>query len=207
MDEKDIETGDAIDATIQEHLAGCDEVLMLLSPAALESAWVLIEIGGAKALGKRLVPILLHVGINELPGPLGAGHARDLNEIDKYYEEIERRGHSPVGVAPAAGEDEESSLPRGPRSARIFNVGDRVRLPRRKPQNTYDRLGKDVGWTDEMDQYLGEPATIEFATADAGRAMLDVDNGAWVWLMDWFESTGESENPPGDVASRDGKGD
>jgi len=70
LDEKDIETGASIDEVIGDHLKDCDDCLMLLSPSALNSHWVLIEIGGAKALGKRLIPVLLHVGANEIPAPL-----------------------------------------------------------------------------------------------------------------------------------------
>jgi TIR domain len=76
LDEKDIETGDSFDDSIQEQLRESDELLMLLSPAALQSTWVVMEIGGAKVLGKRLIPILLHVGVNEMPSPL-TKHASD----------------------------------------------------------------------------------------------------------------------------------
>jgi hypothetical protein len=69
LDEKDIETGESIDETISVHLKDCDECLLLLSPASLKSHWVLIEIGGAKALGKRLVP-MLHIGVNDMPSTL-----------------------------------------------------------------------------------------------------------------------------------------
>jgi hypothetical protein len=91
LDEKDIETGDSIDEEIQKHLAECDELLMLLSPAAIKSHWVLVEIGGARALKKRLVPIMLHIGPNDLPAPISKGLARDLNDIEKYYAEVKAR--------------------------------------------------------------------------------------------------------------------
>lgn len=115
LDEKDIETGESIDDSIQEHLRTCDEVLMLLSPAALESHWVLVEIGGAKALNKRLIPILVHVGPNELPQPIAKGLARDLNDVEKYFDEVEQRARlsSPVLVAELDSTDDYEGLDLG----------------------------------------------------------------------------------------------
>jgi hypothetical protein len=51
----------------------------------------MIEVGGAMALNKRLIPILLHVGPNELPDALGNGMARDINDIERYYAEVKAR--------------------------------------------------------------------------------------------------------------------
>ena len=70
LDEKDIETGESIDESISVHLKDSDELLVLLSPASVKSDWVLVEVGGAKALGKRLVPILFYLGANEIPSPI-----------------------------------------------------------------------------------------------------------------------------------------
>jgi hypothetical protein len=217
LDEKDIETGDGIDEAIQKHLAECDELLMLLSPAALDSAWVLMEIGGAKALGKRLVPILVHVGANDLPDPLSTGLARDLNEIENYYGEVQKRagqqGAPKGGKPPAAAGDgtAEDSAPvkrkkgakgtgarraleqekrpaRGvTRAPKTFETGERVRLPAVRPKMTYTRDGRDVGWSESMDQYLGRLAKIT-KTAAEGWVRVDIDDEAWVWLMDWLEA-------------------
>lgn len=183
LDEKDIETGDVIDETIQEHLSNCDELLMLLSPAALESSWVLIEIGGAKVLRKKLIPILVHVGANDLPPPLAAGLARDLNEIDNYLEEVERRSK---GIEPVAGDEAKPAEARASRRAKQFRVGDRVRLPRVVPTHTLDRNGNPVSFNRHMENFLGMSAEIE-QVMDDGWTRIDLDNGDWVWLMDWLE--------------------
>src|ERR1044072_8672601 len=91
LDEKDIGTGESIDDAIGQHLLESDELLIIISPASLSSQWVFVEIGGAKALGKRLVPILFHVGANELPPLLSRFLARDLNDIQTYYDEAKNR--------------------------------------------------------------------------------------------------------------------
>src|SRR6267378_5040048 len=88
LDEKDIKTGDSIDASIQEHLKDSDHLLIIISPVSLKSHWVFIEIGSAKALGKRIVPILFHIEPNEVPNAISQLLARDINDIDIYYKEL-----------------------------------------------------------------------------------------------------------------------
>src|SRR5262249_6869733 len=67
LDTRDLQTGQRIDESVQTHLIDCDDFLILLSPASLNSHWVLVELGGALSLRKRVVPILLYVGVNETP--------------------------------------------------------------------------------------------------------------------------------------------
>ena len=78
IDEKDIETGQSIDSAIKKHLTEADDFVLLLSPASLKSEWVLLELGGAMALGKNIVPILMYVGANELPKAITLRLARDI---------------------------------------------------------------------------------------------------------------------------------
>lgn len=191
LDEKDIETGDSIDDKIQEELSDSDELLMLLSPASLKSSWVLIEIGGARALRKRLVPILLHVGPNDLPPPLATGLARDLNDIQRYYDEVEARSRKPKETQQELTTEElraaEKTTSRATR-ARSYDVGERVQLPRVEPDSTYARSGTDVGWNPDMDDFLGLTAMVtEIDEEEPDVVRVDVDNGKWYWLMDWLK--------------------
>jgi TIR domain/Mind bomb SH3 repeat domain len=195
LDEKDIQTGDSIDDSIQEHLAESDEVLMLLSPTALDSHWVLLEIGGARALGKRLVPVLLHVGANELPAPLAKGLARDLNDIERYYEEIERRAAGEEVITPTELEVEGSGAAtrrrRGQRRQRnSYKVGDRVKIPEEPQPDFTTNAGLTVGWEEGMTRYAGRVGTV--VTVDDDRTVnLDVDDEEWWWAMDWLEPVSE----------------
>src|SRR5437016_2873508 len=91
LDEKDIATGESIDSEVHNHLQDCDDFLLLLSPDSLKSHWVLVELGGALALKKRIVIILLHLGANDIPPPISKFLARDINDVEKYYEEIRKR--------------------------------------------------------------------------------------------------------------------
>ena len=92
LDEKDIKTGDSIDTAIQRHLKDSEHLLILVSPASITSHWVFIELGGAKALGKRVVPILFHVGANEVPAAIAQLLARDINDFDRYVDELASNG-------------------------------------------------------------------------------------------------------------------
>jgi hypothetical protein len=183
LDEKDIETGESIDDSVQKHLEECDELLMLLSPAALASHWVLLEIGGAKALDKRLVPILLHVGPNDLPAPLSKGLARDLNDVEKYYEEVKKRSAGSIkpSTRPRTRKPKTAAAEAAATRRRTFNVGDLVRIPER-PQPDSPVLN----WAPEMTAHVGKTATVTVVDNDR-TVKLDVSD-RWWWAMDWLEA-------------------
>ena len=182
LDEKDIETGESIDESISAHLKECDECLILLSPSSLNSQWVLIEIGGAKALGKRLVPILLHIGVNDMPSPISKHLARDINEIEKYYEEVQSRlaGHVPPTRRLVTRRARPVPVPR----VKSFKAGDRVRLPSFRPRFVM-RGDVSIDWTDDMDEFLGEEAVI-VEVDDDRTALLDVDDAENWWAFEWL---------------------
>ena len=96
LDSHDIETGDEFDDVIRDALLGCDELLVLFTPAALERPYVWVEIGVAWSQGKRIVGILHGMTTSDLashdgtPAFLKGIHLRDINELDDYLEEVER---------------------------------------------------------------------------------------------------------------------
>lgn len=188
LDEKDIETGASIDDEIGKHLRECDELLLLLSPSALQSHWVLIEVGGAKALGKRLVPILLHIGANEMPAPISKHLARDVNEIEKYYDEV---GQRIVGRAIPARAPE----PRPPRTRRRpprnYAIGSKVRIVPARPPDVA-RPEYFIAWKAEMDAFLGKTATATLIDRD-NSMRLDIDQGANWWAFEWVSPAAEVE--------------
>ena len=75
-----------------KNLKNCNDLLFLLSPSSLKSEWVLVELGGALALEKNIIPILLYVGVNEIPSMISLKLARDINDIDGYLT-LESRFH------------------------------------------------------------------------------------------------------------------
>jgi hypothetical protein len=181
LDEKDIETGASIDVSIQEHLRDSDDCLILLSPASVSSHWVLIELGGALALQKRVVPILLHIGTNEVPQPISKHLARDLNEIEKYYAEVDRRLKGERVPSRPVVESRKAKSPR-----RSLAVGTRVRIVDKEPAllSEAERL---IGWTSEMNAYLGRIAkVVSVDLAPPVTATLDIDEGDFIWSFEWL---------------------
>jgi hypothetical protein len=184
LDEKDIKTGDSIDGSIQDHLKDSDHLLIIISPASLKSHWVFIEIGSAKALGKRIVPVLFHVEPNEVPSAISQLLARDINDIDLYYREL-----SPTKSKPPKRHDRPIrrkkivSKPRVADSVQ-FKVADKIRLAQVE-HLTDDDKDRTPKWVQTMDKYSGAFGTItEIKTPD--NVKLSVDDGQFWWSTRWF---------------------
>jgi hypothetical protein len=184
LDEKDIETGESIDHSIKKHLTDSDHFLLLLSPASVKSEWVLIELGGALALGKIIIPVLLYVGANEIPKAISLKLARDINEIEKYYDELRRK----IGIAvskPKPSYKEPRKILSEPR----FKIGDKIKIVPQKP-TTFSSTASRVGWIDSMNSYVGFPASItKVATGPSSEDfvyLLDLDQGNHAWATEWL---------------------
>lgn len=91
-DDRDIEGGDSIPDVIKQNLRECRELLVLLTPQSLNREWVLLEIGMADILGKRIIPILYHVDLEQIPGILSDRRTYHLSDLDAYLIELEQRG-------------------------------------------------------------------------------------------------------------------
>jgi hypothetical protein len=96
LDAYDIETGDDIESRISEGLRTCDELLVLLTPMSHRRAWLWMELGAARLSGKRVSVILCAIAVEDLDREYGAGLllrqlSRNLNDIDVYFNELNRR--------------------------------------------------------------------------------------------------------------------
>src|SRR5437667_5214893 len=60
QDRKRINLGDNFKATISRGLQQATDLVLIASPASMESPWVFFEVGQAIALRCRIVPLLLH---------------------------------------------------------------------------------------------------------------------------------------------------
>lgn len=178
LDEKDFDTGASIDEQIRENLSSTDDFLILLTPASVGSEWVLIELGGALALKKNIIPIMLYVGVNDLPKAIALKLARAITDIDKYYAEVASRlGKAPPRTRTTA---QRGQAPKAPR----FQIGDRIAIVNKRPKDD-----AYAGWVGDMDEFLGERATITDALQlDPAFTVyrLDVDSGEWLWLGNWL---------------------
>lgn len=189
LDDKDLVTGDDFDERIRANLRQSDEMLLLISNAALRSYWVMMEFGAARALGMRPALILVGVSPNELPDPINRHLARDVNQIDRYYDELRRRLKSAHPDVPEESTQREESLitrlPAPQTESRSVAVGDRISISE-KP------IDPD-GWpvlSDTMRQYLGFTSKIT-AVADAAPGQdrtffLEVDSETFYWAERWL---------------------
>lgn len=91
LDEKDIEGGDLISEIIREKIRKCDEFLVLLSKYSINRTWVLVEIGAAWVLGKRIIANTDKVSPDEMPEIITPYKAIDLNNFDDYIAQITSR--------------------------------------------------------------------------------------------------------------------
>jgi hypothetical protein len=184
LDEKDIETGESIDDSIHAHLEDSDDFLLLLSPDSVKSQWVLIELGGALALKKRIVIALLYLGANDIPQPISRYLARDINDIERYYDEV-RKVLS--GKKPKVTRKKRVRRATG-KPSKPFARGDVVRIIS-TPQHKTTHL---VGWDPDgnMDKFCGTLAKIVSVDEDVKAAKIDEDGGKWVWALEWLTYEG-----------------
>jgi hypothetical protein len=88
LDRKDIDWGDDLLDRITEGLSECSTVIVILSPASSKSQWVSFEVGHATALGKKVLPFLVHPSM-EVPGFIKGLHYKTrLADIRNYFESV-----------------------------------------------------------------------------------------------------------------------
>ncbi|MDT0608026.1 toll/interleukin-1 receptor domain-containing protein [Croceitalea rosinachiae] len=188
LDEKDISTGKAIDDSINDHLGDSDDFVILLSEASLKSAWVLVELGGAIALKKNIIPILLFIGVNEIPDVISKYLARDLNDIDKYYGEVGKKLKGQI--------IKRKPIKKPKVEQQSILIGQRVKIVDNPNRSVIDL----VDWNDqEMDNYLGLTAKV-VEVNPLGRNgeklsntfKLDIDKGEFYWRTDWLIALAEN---------------
>ncbi len=191
LDEKDIKTGESIDASIQANLKNSDHLLLLLSPASLTSQWVFIELGGAKALGKHIVPVLFHVAGNEVPHAISQLLARDINEIDKYFAELKKlqalSKSAPEKVAAAEAKTESAAKKAVKSSKKTFNgfkVGEKVRVAQVEHLTDEDKA-LSPKWVKSMDKFSGVITRIT-AFSPRGFAYLEASGEQFRWNTEWI---------------------
>jgi hypothetical protein len=88
LDRKDIRWGDKVVEAISESMRSSSDVVVVISPASLKSQWVAFEIGQAKALGKRLLPLLTHASLDVPDFLRGIHYVSSLAELKRHFGEV-----------------------------------------------------------------------------------------------------------------------
>ncbi|HEV7747163.1 MAG TPA: toll/interleukin-1 receptor domain-containing protein [Pyrinomonadaceae bacterium] len=179
LDEKDLRTGESIDSKIQKHLKTSDDVLLLISPQSLKSQWVFIELGAAQALGKNIIPIFFHVAANQIPHAISLRLGRDINEIERYFEELQSR-------AASVSHGRKPRLTKRPKLTprTTLKVGDKVTVVNFSLLTEADRY-QEPFWVSEMNKYSGRTGRIS-GFDELGWPELDIDVEKHAWHPTWL---------------------
>ncbi len=97
LDNENIDSGDDFEEKLIVAARQCDELLVLLTPTALERKYIWMEIGMFVGARKRVVSVLYGVepedlrGDPQLPVTLKRLQWVDINEIDAYFRQLRGR--------------------------------------------------------------------------------------------------------------------
>lgn len=97
LDQGCIDIGDDFEKVILKELRKAKEVIVLLTPWALERPYVWMEIGAAWGLGIRVIGVLHGISFNDLnengsnPILLKKSNLIQLNDLDKYLDQVQSR--------------------------------------------------------------------------------------------------------------------
>ena len=90
-DDRDIEGGDSIPDVILSEIRICDEIVVLLTPESVQRQWVLVEIGIAIGVERRIIPLIYHIDTEQIPDIIKSSRGFDLNDLDDYLTDLSKR--------------------------------------------------------------------------------------------------------------------
>ncbi len=67
---------------VREQIRGADAMLILVTPAALNSAWTMAELGMAEGFERVILPVTAGLKPSRLPAPLQTYQAIPFDEVD-----------------------------------------------------------------------------------------------------------------------------
>ena len=95
QDDRNIRGGDNIPDAILNAITDSSELAVLFTPQSVERLWVTQEIGIAKGVRVRIVPLLHHVTPEQLPPNLRNDRAYHLDELHEYLADLADRVQEP----------------------------------------------------------------------------------------------------------------
>jgi hypothetical protein len=94
FDVKSLEAGQVIVSGILEGVWACQEAVILVTPASIDSQWVSFELGAARVLGKLVTPIFYGVDPASLKPAADLKHV-ELNDFATFCEDLASRIRKP----------------------------------------------------------------------------------------------------------------
>ena len=68
--------------TVREQIRSADAMLMLVTPAALKSAWMMTELGMAEGFERVVVPVMAGLKSSDIPLPLRTYQVAPFDRVD-----------------------------------------------------------------------------------------------------------------------------
>ena len=109
LDEHNVEVGRDFDEEIRQSLNQSNELLVLLTPWALERPYIWAELGAAWARGILIVGVLHGVNRTELrsnpaiPVFLKERNLVELNNVEEYFQQLDKRVEAGLVEQPESG--------------------------------------------------------------------------------------------------------
>jgi hypothetical protein len=69
--------------TVRAHIREADAVLILATPAALGSSWMMAELGMAEGFERVILPVTAGLKPRDLPAPLRTYQVTPFDEVDR----------------------------------------------------------------------------------------------------------------------------
>jgi TIR domain len=93
---------EAINSGLRRTIKKSDEVVFILTERSLDDPYLLLEMGAAFSLRKRIVPLLVGVEDSEIPPLIAQFPYLRYSQLRRYLSELEQRAKSPAGGSPVA---------------------------------------------------------------------------------------------------------
>jgi hypothetical protein len=94
--------GEAVDISLRRALQKADEVVIILTDRSLNDPLLLLEMGAAFSLRKRLIPILVGIEDSEIPPLIARFPYVRYSQLRRYLSELQERAKSSAGDSPIA---------------------------------------------------------------------------------------------------------
>ena len=88
VDFTDIPVGTEWKKILRERLREAHAMLILVTPAALRSPWMMTELGMAEGFDRDIIPVTAGLKPRDLPAPLRSYHAVPFDQVDSAISEL-----------------------------------------------------------------------------------------------------------------------
>jgi len=90
-DLSDIPAGAEWRKVVRERLREAEAMIILVTPAALSSAWMMAELGMAEGFERLILPVVAGLKPRSLPAPLQSYQVIPFDEVDRAIEALAER--------------------------------------------------------------------------------------------------------------------